>query len=191
MIALFNRSAPLTPELEALAGQAMLAAARREGHAKKLPPKPVEQSEDRRKEQVIRFIERHGPSTAREIVRCSGVPRTQVYVAAAELAKSGVLRAVKVSGNTLRYHLAEGFKAPEISPRQQRRLDVLRAMVGAPAVRASEIAAPLGLHRVQVRDVLYIAMRDGEVEKANVEGWPAYRLTHKGLAAISIQAEAA
>ena len=109
MIALFNRSAPFTPDLEALAGKAMLTIARREGHMKGLPPKPVELSEDRRKEQVFRFIQRHGPSTVRDIVRSSGVPRSRVYEAVGQLTEDGVLRFAQEGKNGLirRYYLTE------------------------------------------------------------------------------------
>lgn len=187
---LFAFSPAIATRLEEEAGKAIKAWARKHGHMKAFPPKPMELSDDRRKEQVIRFIERHGPSTVRDIVRCSGVPRTQVYVAAAELARQGVLRIAKEgkNGNTLRYHLAQ---KSGISARQQRRLDVLCAMVDAKPAGAAEIARKLGLHRTQVRDVLNIAIRDGEAVKESDNGWPVYRLTHKGLAAISIQAEAA
>ena len=192
MIALFSRKAPMSPELEEMAGKAMLALARREGHRKALPAKPLEipQRPDR-KAIIAKAIRDNGPMTALQIMGATGMGRSQVSDHARLMVESGTLRSVKVSGGTLRYHLADGATIPDITPRQQRRLDVLRAMVGAGAVRASEIATPLGLHRVQVRDVLYIALRDGEVEKAPIEGWPAYRLTMKGIAAISTQAEAA
>lgn len=182
----------ITPEREEMLGKAMLAVATREGHCKALPAELQEIPKGPGSKSIIaKALREQGPMTSLQIMEATGLGRTQVWDHARRMVETGVLSATKVSGGTLRYNLVDGATVPEMSQRQQRRIDVLRHMVGADAVRASEIATPLGLHRVQVRDVLHIAMRDGEVEKDPIDGWPAYRLTHKGLAAISIQAEAA
>lgn len=191
MIALFSRKAPFTPQLEEMAGKAMLALARREGHRKALPAKPLEtpQRPDR-KLQIANLLKERGKMTALDIRKATGMGSSQISDHTRAMVKAGQLRAVKTR-YTITYSLIEGATLPEVSQRQQRRIDVLRAMVGSDAAGAAEIARQMGLNRIQVRDVLHIAMRDGEVEKAPVDGWPAYRLTHKGLAAISVQAAAA
>tara|TARA_Y100000310_G_scaffold29304_1_gene27802 strand:- start:281 stop:871 length:591 start_codon:yes stop_codon:yes gene_type:complete len=189
MVALFNRTTPLTSELEALAGKAMLAHARREGHMALLPaamdnPFAIR---DERKRLYLADLQANPGSTAKESAMRMGLRLDKIRDATGPLLAAGHIKSRYV-GNTPRYTATPSGLAligkperkggreqnPKYAKIRRVALDILRDREAPLA----EIAAASGYDRKTASDAFRTLRKRGWVDIDQQGG--CYRLTEAG-----------